>query len=530
MYKVLITDDEKYVRLFLRKSIDWSVYGFEVIGEARNGLEALEQLEALLPDVLITDMDMPGMDGIQLIEEASMRFPAMRCVVLSGYKDYKYIRTAVQNNVFDYLLKPVKTDELIAMLQKLYSSMRQSDTQRLHQEKELLDLKKERFLIDLLTNNHIEINVDEKALEFGIGCEYNYYAVIYLVLDNDNETANIETYYGKPMLRFLIKNITNEVFANAGFTLNLLNIENNIAGVVRSSCLDDTENHLPLIPVCEQAIDMVQKFLQISLSIALGHSVEDLSNIRDSYLSALNALNLRPLYGNRAVLSYHNTPIAINRGLLTRPMENAFVQRLHSVDQKGIEDVLDTLLNNIKETKAPDVFAIKTLYNHIVSLILKTLYEEGIVPSSINLYEDTMYHTFQTFSSFSNMIDTLKRFAASAIVAIAGTAGASSCYIAQAKNYIQKHIANDFSISDIASTIFLTPNYLCTLFKNEVGITLNDYITQTRIDKAIELLTTQTLTINELCKMVGYSSAKYFRQVFKKVTGCTPSDYKKRQP
>ncbi len=526
MYKVLIADDEKYVRLFLRKCINWNDYGFEVAGEAKNGLDALRQMAELKPDVLVTDMDMPEVDGIRLIEESLSLYPNMSCIVLSGYKDYKYIRTAVQNNVFDYLLKPVKTEELIEVLKKLHDHMEENEAKEIHREREITTLKKSRFLTDLLSHNIIDDDNEEMVAQYGIGGKENCYIVLYCVLNNDEGSKKIEQYYGEPLMRFLIQNIMDEILGSEGLHASLITMEKNIVGVLSYPC-QEPPDHERLIETCNLIISQVKKYLGVTISIAIGFEADDVYSVRDSYLAAIHTLNLRVLYGEGMVLSYHNTPIPVNRVLFTDSMEMELVQKIRSTDREGADEVISRLLALIQSDKTPDVFMVKMIYNHVVSIIIKTLYEKGIAPSSINMYEDAMYHSFQSFHSFDQMMDTLKGFIQSAILAITSVSGAKTSYVSQAQEYIGAHLSEDFSISDIANHIHITPNYLCSVFKSETGTTLSDFITRARINKAIEYLAVPKNKISDIYKRVGYSNVKYFCRVFKKITGYAPSEYKK---
>lgn len=123
MYKVLIVDDEKYIRLWIKNCIDWKKFGFEIVGEADNGYEALTKINDLKPDLVISDMDMPEFDGVELMEKAGEIYPDILFAILSGYKDYEYMRGAVKNNAVDYLLKPVKANEIISVLKNVRNKL-----------------------------------------------------------------------------------------------------------------------------------------------------------------------------------------------------------------------------------------------------------------------------------------------------------------------------------------------------------------------------------------------------------------------
>ena len=533
MYSVLIVDDEKYVRLWIKNCINWSEYGFKISGEAANGFEALQKIKEIKPRLVISDMDMPELDGAELIENANKIYPDTVFIILSGYKEFEYMRSAVKNNAVDYLLKPVKAEEIISVLQVVTSKLKIMDKKNEERQKikmiakENFDLHKEKLFSSLLNGQIANSQeVCDKLGKFDIQIDREFFSVISLNIDEDCQNRRAENNMDTNMCVFSIINILEESFSQAGIQSYFINEKDEVIGIFNFDAHGE-EFPQSIVNVCKHALDKIIKLLNIDVSIGVGSIVNDIMCIEASYKEAKKSLELRLLYGSNHVLTFLSTPENAHVEILDFLSDSCFMNAMASLNYEGCKEIITKTFDRIKELDMPGIDTIKMIYYRLISIILKVIYDKGIVPSCMNIEEIEIFTAISSLSSIDHIKEKLLYYVQKVINTVSTKQNITNSAVEKAKAYIIKHLHEDISLTSISKHVHITPNYFCTLFKAETKQKLFDYITYLRIEKAKILMKDKRLKTYKIGEMVGYKEPKYFCRVFKKITGRSPSNFRK---
>ncbi len=533
MYSVLIVDDEKYVRLWIKNCINWSEYGFEITGEAANGLEALQKIKETKPRLVISDMDMPEFDGAELIENANRIYPDTLFIILSGYKEFEYMRSAVKNNAVDYLLKPVKAEEIVSVLKVVTNKLEIMDKKKEESRKikiitrENFDLHKEKLFSSLLNGQIANSQeVYDKLGKFDIQIAGEFFSVISLNIDEDDKNGQEKNNAGKDMCVFSIINILEESFSRAGIQSYFINKKGEVIGILN---FDGQGEDFPqlIVSICKHALNKIIKLLNINVSIGVGSIVNDIMCIEASYKEAEKSLELRLLYGSNNVLTFLSTPENFNVEILDFFDDNRFMNSMASLNYDDCKIIITKTFDRIKKFDMAGIDTIKMIYYRLISIILKVIYDKGIVPSFMDMEEMEMFTAIRNLSSTGYIKEKLLYYVQKVINTVSAKQNIANSAVEKAKEYIIKHLHEDISLTSISKHVHITPNYFCTLFKAETNQKLFDYITYLRIEKAKALMKNGKLKTYKIGEMVGYKEPKYFCRVFKKVTGLSPSNFRK---
>lgn len=256
MYKLLIVDDEEEVRKGIIEKIDWGLYGFQIVGEAENGREALEIVNKIVPDVVITDIKMPFMDGLNLSEILREKYPATKTIILTGFDEFEYAQKAIKSNVSEYILKPVSSKDIIEVLVRLKAVIdeeiaQKEDLKTLRENyNKMLPLLREKFLASLLTSRLSRAEAIEKSYLYDIDIRSKGFVVAMLTIDYDtltSEAFEVDMEQKKPasfripedkdLLQFAILNIADEVVKKYGVGITFLH--NDLIAVIFNICSED---------------------------------------------------------------------------------------------------------------------------------------------------------------------------------------------------------------------------------------------------------------------------------------------------
>lgn len=533
MYGVLIVDDEKYVRLWLRNCIQWADYGFDIIGEANNGYDALVKIGELKPRLVISDMDMPEIDGVGLIEKANELYPEVLFLILSGYNAFEYMRSAVKNNAVDYLLKPVNEEEIIPVVKKIQSRLELEDKKKeveLRTKiliKENLELRREKFFLNLLDEQAFTLQeATEKVEELGIQNDGDFYNVLIISFDEEILKGQPTNVMGVELLKFSMINIANEVFSTNNMSSCFLSRKNEVIGVVNFATQDD-DVYQRIVDLSGLILNNINGFLKLSISIGIGSVVKDITCIGASYTEAKRSLDLRLLYGDNSVLTFLNVPSNFKREVLSVADENRFTNSIAGLDYSSCRDIITEIFHKMRKSGIISIETIKMVYYRLISVILREIYNAGITPSYLSIEEMEMFTAIKNLNSIEQIRDKLMSFLEKALEGISNTQKIKNSAVEKAIGFITENYYREITLTDISNHVHVTPNYFSALFKAETGQNVLDYITNLRIEKVKSLMKDKSLKTYEIGEMVGYKSPKYFCRVFKKILGQSPSQYRK---
>lgn len=524
MYKVVLVDDEELIIEGMKRLVNWKELGCEIVGAAYDGDEALDIINEAEPDILITDIRMPAMDGLTMIDYVKERFPDLIIMIMSGYSDFEYAHQALEKGAACYMLKPVSEKELS---ERILQAVKRLD-ERNHQKEEkeaitvrLYRLKREArisFLYGLLNETPSEAYILEmwKGMEL---CPYTN-RIRVAVLDTDFPLEGPEA----SVIKFAIDNIVEEVCRSQGNCESVPSGDGRIAVFMMESSEYPEDR---ILEILDQILKTVQSFSKISVSAGLSKSVLFPSQIRDAYQDALNALKKR---------FYESKPSKLYEGKIKtgrppikelRELENSLLEAVKKSDKKNAAVVLGRMFHMMLQTAVlPEEYIYNQLKRILVGyqdILFKSGNTEGIGEDMGEFWSDFMYR----FKLGNELKAWMEGITVRIIECLNKEPDQEAGLIERIKYYISRNYRTATRQS-VADYFFLNPSYLSQLFKAETGEVFTDYVNQIRMEEAKRMLVETDYKIQHIADLAGYASSQHFNRTFKKYTGMQPAEYKKK--
>lgn len=527
--KMLIVDDEENTRNLIKKFIDWNEIGIHIAGEASSGQEALDVIETINVDIIITDIRMQFMDGLEFSKKAAERYPYIKIIVLTAYEEFEYAKQGIKIGINDFLLKPIKRSELRESVESLKNKI---ETERMSRA-EYIKLKerlsenfaylKEKFLNDLIQRSNSSDDTIDKLLYFSVESLSKYIQVALIGTSHiDNEEPKSEE--EAVLLDLACAEIVKKYFQDYKDVYVIIDNSRKIVILNSNSKID-------IIFSCEHIKDLLINRLNCYVSVGIGNVYKDLKSIKKSYREAFEALNYKVVYGKNQVICFNDMSIA-SQGL---DVKNEETNELGFYIKTGIEEkaisIIDKIFKEIYTAKNDNIGQVRVLSINIVTKVFNSITELGLDYEQMLESEDFPYNSILKIDTITEMREYLIWFVLNAIKSIKGArAKKVNKVFIEIAEYIQKNISDpELSLSSIANKFYLNPSYLCRVFKQEIGHSFIEYLTKIRIEKAIELLKETDLRNYEVCERIGVPDPNYFGKCFKKYTGISVSDFKKTQ-
>lgn len=526
MLRVLIADDEDRICKLIQILADWKRLDMEVVGIAANGQDALTQVNLLTPDILITDIRMPGLDGLALISRAKEIAPELEVIIISGYAQFDYAQTAIQYGVGDYLLKPINKEALNntldRMAQRCHARKKsQSDMDRLRRSS-LDDQKKLRgnLVSDLLHGRYNAPDVTglEETYHF-IGRD-DTYQVFTLKMDYDIDRFSEQSLA-------IVRNKAEDVFAPVlsaycgDFLLEFRNAT--MYGVMNYPSAMRSTLRKRLRDCLNQLVALKNLFGSIAFSLALGQAVSQPDAMQSSFDNARDILAERLIEGTGRLLEGTVTPSNLREmNLLARYAQAA----AYAIDVLGLEDAesaADALSNMVSSVPNLHGWELLELVRGAGVVFITRLDVEN---------RDQVQADFENrcgqCHTAADLFDCLKKLQREELMKMREARRSQDGQpIRIAKQYIQKHFSEPITLEEVSSASGFSVNYFSTLFKKETGEGFARYLTRVRIEEAKGMLRETRLPVQEICKRVGYGDSKHFTRTFRSETGLTPGEFRK---
>ena len=515
MYRVIIVDDEPIIRRGLRETIEWDSLGLEVAGEAADGAEALKLIEAIRPEILITDIRMPQMDGLALIREVRKLDYDVKITILSGYNDTSYLQAAIKLGVDNYLLKPIDNDELIGNLKNAVSEIEKEAEVglRIRQGSELL---RSNTLRRLVTGNISLEELKEKSDFLGISVRAERYVCAVCAMSRQSPTDVRER-----LSKIWVREMTGEV--PGGARVAFLDGDGNLTLVTAFDSAPEGREAL------DQALNALAERAQrehgLALMIGAGRPVARPEDIHLSYESALESLEYGVFMNNSGVIWYDGVPAA---SLPPRAFDRIDSEKMKTLirkgDQAGLKAWLGGEIDALISEAAPPVSQVHNLLMHIAVRMTDCFHE---LYGSMNANAEPINFDFARLFAlrrFSDMRRWLFELCDGLFDANQAVLGKSTSLVGVAVAYIAEHYREGVSLKQVAADLHINTSYLGQIFKKETGSAFTDYVNALRIREAQRLLSNPALKVYEVAERVGFTDYHYFLKIFKKVTGTTPKD------
>lgn len=535
LYRIMIVDDEEEIRLGIIKKIDWEANGFIVVGDAENGQDALEKAEKLQPDVIMTDIKMPFMDGLELGKKLVELMPSTKIIVFSGCDDFEYAHKAIKINVVEYVLKPINSAELIEVLERLkeqldreYNEKRNLETLYKHYIKSLPVIR-EQFLVGAIEGRIDEEQWHEQMEELGIEFKYKHLTVGIIQADGTlSFEENLNSFSGQKesaLTPISIKKIVDENMSKYCKFISFI-----YSGmVIVMGNFEKKEDILLFIKGINEVCKVYKRIMSLTISAGIGYVYSNPSQIRFSYRTAQNALDYRFILGaGKAIYIDDVEPDNSIQLQLDEKEERSMLNAIKISSEDEISEAIDSLFKKTEDLLLP--FNQYRIYlMEIMTSLLKLVQTYAFDIEEIFGENFNAYSYLESFNS----IHEVKKWIIEKAIRINSyikreRINSSMMLIEKAKQYIKENYSDyDVSVEKLCSKLHVSPTYFSTMFKKETGTSFVNYLTATRLEEAVKLLNTTDDKTYMIAEKVGYPEANYFSYVFKKQFGVSPSKYRK---
>lgn len=541
MLKIFLAEDEVIVRETIKRMIPWENLGFELVGEAADGEMALPLLLRQKPDLLITDIKMPFMDGLTLAKVAKKEIPGLKVVILSGYDDFNYAKQAINIGVEDYLLKPITKNALIERLIEIRSRYEHEKTQKeyyekFHREMQAYEKNSSRDFFEALVSGSMDMmEIYRRSEKLGLDIVAEAYNVLIFTMNCEEDFSGQREGYSeweaeslKLLEEFFSENTSAMLFRCNIFSYGVL---------IKGQKETIGENTRSCVSEIQRILDRKEQKRQ--WFVAAGEPVERLSQIQKSYYSASRAFSQRYLYDENIL--YYDEMASMEKKNVTED-DSTYLQK---VDVNALNPaILQKFLSNglLEETEnfVKDYFyAIgqepleSLVFRNYVTLnvrfsVMSFLKEIGCDTRTLE-QEDTEDVLSESSKSLENAIAYAEKIISQAIALRDQNSGNKNRSILKtAVDFIDSHyMEEDMSLNKAANAANVSANHFSALFSQNMGQTFIEYLTNLRMNKAKEYLRCTSMRSSEIAGEIGYKDAHYFSYLFKKTQGMTPSDYRK---
>jgi len=512
-YKVFLVDDDRFVRKGLINLIDWESCGFKVCAEADNGEDALEYIQLNDPDLVITDIKMPVLDGLELIKQTveSKKSPP-NFIIITGYSDFKYAQRAVKYSVHDFILKPVDKDEIEETLKKVA----EKHTKKLQVDRNRNNILATTAFNELLTGELEEDHRHDCMKKLNIN---QTTGMAYMIIEVNNVMVN-----AAKIREVINKTIHGEDLHSP--TLFREHGNNRIGILVKSEEIQQFNGNI--VQFSEIIKTELMSSLNTDVSIYVGKIVNDPDEIKETYETAVKTLQFKYLEPLENPINYGKTKVsAVNYIELDHGLYHTLMEHIEENQISKIKNSIDKMFEQFQE-KAFAKDAVRTSINRVVHEVVKTIQsmdgDEKNIPS------------LQTMINWDNLPRTLQKIKEiflefileAAILLNQLNKDSGKLNIRRIKKYVDTHYREDLTLKSIANQFFMNPVYMGQLFKKTYGLYFKDYLLQVRISEAKKKLRQTDMRIYQVAENVGFSNSDYFVTQFEKTTGMTPTQYRKK--
>lgn len=524
-YKLFLVDDEEIVRMGIQKIYHMEDYGFTVAGSYGSPMKALADLEKEQPDLIITDIRMPRMTGLEFAQKAREILPEVEIVILSGYDDFSYAQTAVKIGVRDYLLKPVKRDDFESMLHRMHERIekkysRRENYRQLRQkaQRSQNELKNYFFLELVDTVYSGSARMQKMYDELGMDFQDLPFLLIKFNLTKAEFEEDTMTSIGR-----LTQEVRDDLEA-FGYIEDFLSDED-----LYFLLYDFPEEMEAVIRQVAEDYEQADEWENLHLTVAVSSKYEGLDAVFDANAECNRQIWSRHLHTGNSVADVQDVISHNNISIPYADMEEFFRSITMGEKAKGSE-ALDRIYALPEKMQPP--LSLDFSYSLTFMLLLRMYqvqsnYENDkkIIPPELLQIANLR----KQFTSIEEQRELVEKLADEIMELLKNEeTAAPSKIMTNVLDYINKHFTGNITLSDTAEAAAVSKSYLCEIFKKELGMTFINYITNLRIDRAKQLLSGSDMKMYEISSAVGFNDYTYFSQIFKKKTGMTLSQYRKR--
>lgn len=521
---VLLADDEPLIIKGLSKLLPWSELGIEIIGVTYDGKELLELMEQYTPDIVISDISMPHLTGIDIIKEAKQRQLPSKIIFISAYQEFSYARDAIAYGAVDYLVKPIKKSDLELALNKALSLIHEENEEDLrrnkldHLERKNRDSEVEAWLEQITEGVLAESTEGYNYLQKELNGTKHAVGLAWIdSSDYDNSRWPKET---SKLVEFAVYNVIQESIREyaTGYTC----MKSNKFVFVISYEADETRSL-----VAEAIKDNIANYLKLNVSIGVGEPVHRLAELKRSRLQAEQALELTYFAGKHQVILYQKLEQRKNSEQDWFILQSEIIQALTENARDTALSKMKALLQIIKEaTIGNRALAVSTCFSSVLYIVQEV--KKADVPiSDLGFDIQHLQHRLGQYDTYEQMCEGVFDMLQELSNRISDNpVNKEQKLMERVIQYIEAHYMDEISLEAVAAIAFMNPYYFSSFFKKQMKQNFKQYVTDLRMNHAISLLKTTDLMVYEIAEKVGYKNARHFSDMFKKYTGKLPQEYK----
>lgn len=527
MYKCVIIDDDPIIRKGLSQTIKWENYGFKVFGEAGDGKSGVELIRKTNPDLIITDIQMPGLTGFEMLDEIKKTNAEAEIIIITAYRNFEYAKDALQHGVRDLLLKPTKIEEIINAVISVADLLRKREKQKEEQQKQKelfernIPLLRNKIIHDLVFGLEIWDDTAREKFDF-LNIHWSEYYLLMVRLQA-GEPLSLSTY--EEYLRlFGISTIMEESFKGHFSSVNIGTRAGQFSMIIGIE--QGKKNSIKKIrDICEDAITTIRENFGIELIIALSGKHKEFNEMRNAYQEANVAAEQAFFIGPDIVIEYSNLNEYKPAGAESCRASD-FDELLYAVRGGNTEQIKRREHGpGFLCSGADDVETVKGKYWDLLSRILavkKSIPEESDDGRNRDILKTfASIYNAASIQELDNIIMAIALETAEQI--LHNQQQGIARIVDKAKKYIDEHYSEQFALGDVADNVYVSSSYLSRIFKRVTDLNFSEYVNKVRIEHARQLLQESDLMTYQIGEAVGYSDPHYFSRIFKKLTGHSPT-------
>lgn len=529
LIKVLIVDDEKTIREGIKGAINWVNHGMKVVGLAASGIEAINALDNLSPDVVLLDIVLNDMDGLEILQIIRNKYSRAHVIMISGYDEFEYARRAMELNAHSYLLKPLDTnqlDEKLVEIKEAIDERRQILKKNEEINRRLVEsfpIIKDNLFYQLIKGRNLNLKtILDKGKFLGIEFNKSHLAVIVLELYNNDHLNE----YDRNLIRYAVIDICENSFPH-DMNPYVFNLDDKIGIMICGNDLKQKE----LLKISNNIIKNIIDRLNISLTMGIGGIFDDLLMTHNSYQEAINALDYRIIMGLNKAIDAETIYKSTNKTIEISPIRNLINKR-----EDELKYALKTMNQTLIDTILKDIISVlyssikKNIKNYNRELIfLSNFFTEIAIELDLDIDEILKGEELFTKLRLKTTIEEIEVSLAIFLKKITEILknkqeSNNSIYVRKAIEYIDNNINEDISLTKVAESLYISSNYLSRIFKQETGESFIEYVVGVKMYEAKKLLENSTKKIYEIADLLNYKDVNYFTKTFKRFYGVTPSE------
>jgi two-component system response regulator YesN len=537
MIKVLIIDDDSVARTNIKTLINWEKNGYEICGEAVNGMEAIQFIKKVEPEIVITDMSMPIMDGIALIGYLEQNYPKIKTIALSGYEDFDYVRKSMKKGAIDYLLKhSLNANVLLEVLktakEKLLGELSEHTQKNIFEEQlnESRSVLRQKFIRQLVQGAISEkTEIKQKIIDLQLDIETKSIAIILFEVDDYNTIC--EKFSPKELIKLTssVEDIAAEILKG---TVKAVVSHLEASKFIIIFSFGDMRSDLYIYNLIVTTINRIKvsikRYLNITACFSYSRIFNNIIDTNKYYKEAEIMLQDRFFKGKDKIINESSGSFTNEYLNLDVNEEKSIIAALKTQDYSKIVECLNMVFSRLVDRKL-SYNSVQMICAELINIVNRVARETGIDIKRVYNDKDVPYASMKKLETLIEVKEWILRSYEKLATLIAETKFKTnySEYTKKTIAYMQKNYRNNMSLNEVAGYIGLNSSYLSRVFKEDCGIGFVEYLNSIRVGYAKQIIETGSLKLKDIVKEVGFNNYTYFFKVFKDILNMTPLEYEK---